>query len=64
VVVLKAAAHDWPRHWYARPGFATVGSVWDVSRPVGPPFKGPHRACEWWGKVVAPQTGASNQSSR
>jgi len=34
LVVLQAAARDWPRHWYARRGFATVGSVWDVSRPA------------------------------
>ena len=32
LVVLEAAAGDWPRHWYARRGFATVGSVWSVSR--------------------------------
>jgi GNAT superfamily N-acetyltransferase len=32
LVVLEAAAGDWPRHWYARHGFATVGSVWSVSR--------------------------------
>jgi GNAT superfamily N-acetyltransferase len=33
LVVLEAAADDWPREWYARRGFRTVGSVWDVSRP-------------------------------
>jgi uncharacterized protein (DUF952 family)/ribosomal protein S18 acetylase RimI-like enzyme len=32
LVVLEAAADDWPRHWYARRGFATVGSSWFVSR--------------------------------
>ena len=32
LVVLEAAADDWPRHWYARPWFETVGSVWEVSR--------------------------------
>jgi GNAT superfamily N-acetyltransferase len=32
LVVLEAAASDWPRHWYARRGFAVVGSVWDVVR--------------------------------
>jgi GNAT superfamily N-acetyltransferase len=30
LVVLEAAAQDWPRHWYARRGFEVVGSVWDV----------------------------------
>jgi uncharacterized protein (DUF952 family)/N-acetylglutamate synthase-like GNAT family acetyltransferase len=34
LVVLEAAGDDWPRHWYARRGFAQVGSVWDVSRPA------------------------------
>ncbi len=34
LVVLEAAADDWPRHWYARRGFATVGSVWAVNRPA------------------------------
>ena len=32
LVVLEAAADDWPRHWYARRGFTTVGSVWSASR--------------------------------
>ncbi|TFV63440.1 UNVERIFIED_ORG: GNAT family N-acetyltransferase [Bacillus sp. AZ43] len=32
LVVLEAAADDWPRHWYARRGFETVGSTWGVSR--------------------------------
>lgn len=32
LVVLEAAAGDWPRHWYARRGFETVGSVWEASR--------------------------------
>jgi GNAT superfamily N-acetyltransferase len=32
LVVLEAAADDWPRHWYARRGFETVGSVWGASR--------------------------------
>ncbi|MGY1692112.1 GNAT family N-acetyltransferase [Geodermatophilus sp. SYSU D01105] len=30
LVVLEAHAADWPRHWYARRGFAVVGSVWEV----------------------------------
>jgi uncharacterized protein (DUF952 family)/ribosomal protein S18 acetylase RimI-like enzyme len=30
LVVLEAAADDWPRQWYARRGFEVVGSVWDV----------------------------------
>ncbi|SEO89274.1 DUF952 domain-containing protein [Trujillonella endophytica] len=30
LVVLEAAADDWPRSWYARRGFAEVGSVWEV----------------------------------
>jgi uncharacterized protein (DUF952 family)/GNAT superfamily N-acetyltransferase len=34
LVVLEAAAADWPRHWYARRGFAVVGSVWDAVRPA------------------------------
>ncbi|MGY1700124.1 GNAT family N-acetyltransferase [Geodermatophilus sp. SYSU D00766] len=33
LVVLEADAADWPRHWYARRGFAVVGSVWDVTGP-------------------------------
>ena len=32
LVVLEAAADDWPRHWYARRGFETLTSVWGVSR--------------------------------
>lgn len=32
LVVLEAAAGDWPRHWYARRGFATVGTVWSADR--------------------------------
>jgi uncharacterized protein (DUF952 family)/GNAT superfamily N-acetyltransferase len=32
LVVLEAAADDWPRQWYARRGFRTVGSVWEASR--------------------------------
>lgn len=31
LVVLEAVADDWPRHWYARRGFAVLGSVWDVA---------------------------------
>jgi uncharacterized protein (DUF952 family)/GNAT superfamily N-acetyltransferase len=34
LVVLEAAAADWPRHWYARRGFAVLGSTWDVVRPA------------------------------
>ena len=34
LVVLEAAAEDWPRHWYARRGFEVVGSVWEVLRPA------------------------------
>jgi GNAT superfamily N-acetyltransferase len=30
LVVLEAAGNDWPRRWYARAGFAVVGSTWDV----------------------------------
>jgi uncharacterized protein (DUF952 family)/GNAT superfamily N-acetyltransferase len=33
LVVLEAAADDWSRHWYARRGFAEVGSVWEVTGP-------------------------------
>jgi GNAT superfamily N-acetyltransferase len=32
LVVLEAAADDWPRHWYARRGFEVVGSMWSVDR--------------------------------
>jgi uncharacterized protein (DUF952 family)/ribosomal protein S18 acetylase RimI-like enzyme len=32
LVVLDAAALDWPRHWYARRGFTEVGRRWDVVR--------------------------------
>ena len=32
LVVLEAAADDWPRHWYARRGFEVVGSVWSADR--------------------------------
>ena len=31
LVVLEAAADDWPRQWYARHGFEVVGSVWEVA---------------------------------
>jgi GNAT superfamily N-acetyltransferase len=34
LVVLEAAADDWPQTWYARRGFATLGSVWAVDRPA------------------------------
>jgi uncharacterized protein (DUF952 family)/ribosomal protein S18 acetylase RimI-like enzyme len=34
LVVLEAAADDWPKDWYARRGFETVGSTWFVSRPA------------------------------
>ncbi len=30
LVVLEAAADDWPRHWYARRGFAVVGRSWQA----------------------------------
>jgi uncharacterized protein (DUF952 family)/ribosomal protein S18 acetylase RimI-like enzyme len=32
LVVLEAAADDWPQRWYARRGFAVVGSVWSADR--------------------------------
>jgi uncharacterized protein (DUF952 family)/GNAT superfamily N-acetyltransferase len=34
LVVLEAAADDWPRTWYGRRGFETVGSSWSVDRPA------------------------------
>lgn len=34
LVVLEAAADDWPRHWYARRGFDVAGSIWAVDRPA------------------------------
>jgi uncharacterized protein (DUF952 family)/GNAT superfamily N-acetyltransferase len=37
LVVLEAAAGDWPRDWYARRGFEVVGSSWDVV--AGPPVQ-------------------------
>jgi uncharacterized protein (DUF952 family)/GNAT superfamily N-acetyltransferase len=36
LVVLEADGSDWPRHWYARRGFAVVGSTWSVTRPSVP----------------------------
>jgi uncharacterized protein (DUF952 family)/ribosomal protein S18 acetylase RimI-like enzyme len=41
LVVLEAAAADWPRHWYARRGFAPVGSTWEVSAPSQGPRPSP-----------------------
>lgn len=35
LVVLEAVADDWPRHWYARRGFADVGAVWHAHRDSG-----------------------------
>ncbi len=32
LVVLEAVADDWPRRWYARRGFAELGSTWSASR--------------------------------
>jgi len=35
-VALTALVEDWPRDWYARHGFATVGPAWTASRhPAG-----------------------------
>ncbi len=34
LVVLEADAQDWPRHWYARRGFAPVGTTWSLHRPA------------------------------
>jgi uncharacterized protein (DUF952 family)/GNAT superfamily N-acetyltransferase len=34
LVVLEADARDWPRRWYARRGFAPVGTTWSVNRPT------------------------------
>ena len=34
LVVLDAAAGDWPRHWYARLGFTEAGRTWDAVRPT------------------------------
>jgi uncharacterized protein (DUF952 family)/GNAT superfamily N-acetyltransferase len=31
LVVLEAAAADWPRHWYARRGFAEIGESWTAT---------------------------------
>jgi GNAT superfamily N-acetyltransferase len=30
---LEADAGDWPKDWYARLGFATVGAVWELDTP-------------------------------
>ena len=35
LVLLDAAADDWPRHWYARRGFTEVGRTWDAVRQLG-----------------------------
>jgi uncharacterized protein (DUF952 family)/GNAT superfamily N-acetyltransferase len=32
LVVLEAAADDWPRHWYARRGFEELGTIWAAHR--------------------------------
>jgi uncharacterized protein (DUF952 family)/GNAT superfamily N-acetyltransferase len=32
LVVLEAAADDWPRHWYGRRGFVELGTTWAVDR--------------------------------
>ncbi|MEX5720964.1 GNAT family N-acetyltransferase [Geodermatophilus maliterrae] len=53
LVVLEAAADDWPWHWYARRGFDTVGSTWEVTAP---------RAR--LGAVVDQAGGATHDSSR
>jgi uncharacterized protein (DUF952 family)/ribosomal protein S18 acetylase RimI-like enzyme len=34
LVVLEAAADDWPQHWYARRGFEAVGAAWQADRPA------------------------------
>jgi ribosomal protein S18 acetylase RimI-like enzyme len=34
LVVLEAAADDWPREWYARRGFEAVGTVFEAERPA------------------------------
>ncbi|MGY1735485.1 GNAT family N-acetyltransferase [Geodermatophilus sp. SYSU D00684] len=36
LAVLEADAGDWPRRWYARRGFAAVGSTWELSAPWPP----------------------------
>ena len=32
LIVLEAAADDWPRHWYARLGFREVARMWECTR--------------------------------
>lgn len=32
LVILETAADDWPREWYARLGFETVGRSWQATR--------------------------------
>jgi GNAT superfamily N-acetyltransferase len=49
LVVLEAYAGDWPRHWYARRGFAVVGSAWEVVAA---------------GDGILSQAGATQDSSR
>ena len=34
LVVLDAAALDWPREWHARRGSSVVDRSWDVARPA------------------------------
>lgn len=36
LVVLDAATGDWPRHWYARRGFAEVATAWSVGVETTP----------------------------
>jgi len=36
LVLLEAAALDWPREWYARRGFSVVGRSWEAVRPTRP----------------------------
>ena len=57
LVVLEAAADDWPRHWYARRGFEVVGSC-------GPPTAAPDvldraRAPTAAGRPARPRAAAS-----
>jgi uncharacterized protein (DUF952 family)/GNAT superfamily N-acetyltransferase len=34
VIFLAAAAHDWPRHWYARLGFTDVHTRYEATQPT------------------------------
>ena len=58
LVVLEAAADDWPRHWYARRGFAELG-IGLVGGPSRPEPLRPARAPTAAGRPRRPTAAAS-----